>query len=102
MKKGIAYRMSRYWTFSAESQDPTANAVIIARIIQSGSANTPIVGFMLYFIIIPIKTRNAMAKSTSPLNMGDKAVISLGKYTFVISARSLTKLWPDCESERAK
>ena len=81
----MVYRTSRYCTFSAESQSPTARAVSTANSTNAGSVSAAQVGATGCHpssgpaAAITSKSTNATTKSTSPDSTDAIGTISRGK-----------------------
>src|SRR5579859_3934989 len=93
--------MSRYSTFSAESQRPTPKAAATVRITNSGNAHKLAVGHKPTAAMIASKTPNEIAKSTKPASVAENGMMSRGKYTLVISRSLATRLLLDAVSAKA-
>ena len=95
MKKGITYLISRYFTFSAESNIPVPRVSKISGTIIKGHNITVTAGENPKYSITIISKTKAMAKSSNPANTGAAGIAILGKYTLVIRFVLATRLLPE-------
>src|SRR6266566_5609342 len=92
VKNGMTYPTSRYLTFKAEHQSPTARAVANARSRKNGRASNPQPGVMPYQVIMPTSNTKATAKSRIPDSVPARGRTARGKYTLEIRCASDTTL----------
>src|SRR5687768_3340793 len=78
-KNGTRYRTSRYNTFNALSQSPTASAASMANATHSGIVTAAHVGATLNHTISGTSSADAIRKSTTPLSTAAEGMISRGK-----------------------
>src|SRR3954447_1828149 len=76
--------MSRYSTFSADSQSPNPNASAAATMIGSGSQISVQESGTEYQTYITSTSASVTAMSTIPASTDDAGTIMRGKYTFEI------------------
>src|ERR1035437_266927 len=95
IRNGTTYRMSRYLTFKAESQMPTASAAVNASAVRGRSHNTASDGRTPKYSIIRPSTTMAIAKSSRVDPIAETGRSSRGKYTFWMRFEAMTRLLED-------